>query len=110
MSIAEALANVGKAKGKGPGKPKGGKAKGGKAKANPTRRNTTKEERKEVIDLIREKDTNRILKKQGRGDALGAEKTRIWGLVEEAYNADRSGRDKLSIPTLMGVYKRYPQK
>ena len=100
ISWREALANAGKGRGKGKGK-------AAKAKPAPTRRNTTKPERKEVIDLIRQKDTNRILKKPGRGDALSAEKSRVWGLVEEAFNADRSGKDKLSRTTMMGVYKRY---
>ena len=108
MSWREALANGGIGRGKGKGKAAKAKpAKAAKAKPAPTRRNTTKVERKEVIDLIRQKDTNRILKKPGRGDALSAEKSRVWGLVEEAFNADRSGKDKLSRTTMMGVYKRY---
>ena len=106
MTVQEALDAAGRGVTKA-GKAKAGKAKAGKAKRVPARKNTTKEERAEVIQLIRDKDTERILKKAANTQFLRLEKARVWELIKEAFNAERSEKDHFSIPAMQGIYKRY---
>ena len=99
-ALEQALSNLRERGGAGDG--------GGKRKRDgSTRENSTKEERAEVIRLIRLHDTERILKKTGKKDSERREKARIWELIEEAFNVNRSGSDKFSLEKMQNIYKRY---
>ena len=97
MSVQEALDSI----------DQGGREGGKKKRSTVRGDNSTKEDRAEVRRLMRLYDTERILKKTGKKDSLRREKARIWELIEEAFNANRSVENRFTIEQMQGQYKRY---